>query len=314
MKKIVSSLLVLAMVLGLSPIVLAQFPEREVEWILWSSPGGGSDTTARTIGMPLRKALGQSLIIINKPGGSGARAMTHLQKAEADGYTWLFVTNTLITSIARDVVKYEIDDFVPVALLNHDAHLIAVPASSPAKDINDLITMGKEKSLKWGLTHFGGSDHVGAQVFSKSVGVKYQPVIFQGGGELNAAVLSGVLDTIITNTTQAMGQIEAGNIRVLATMAPERLSILPDVPTLKELGHDISMGTWRGVMVKKGTDPEIVKTIGDLILESSKKDVYQNFLRDRAMEYNVLGSKEFEKFVDSQTELLTNAIEEIGTK
>ena len=312
MKRLLSFFLCLIMVLSFAISVQAKFPDKEVEWILWSSPGGGSDITARTIGMPLRKALKQPLVIINRTGGSGARAMAYIQGQKADGYTWLFVTNTLITTLFRGTVSYKLDDFIPIVLLNHDAHLIAVPAQSKIKTLEDLIAFGKKNVIKWGMTHYGGTDHVATHIFGRVAGIKIKPIVYQGGGEVKVAALSGVLDAFITNTTQIMGQVEAGKIRIVACMADKRLNVLPNVPTLKEKGINVVLGTWRGVVVKKGTDPMIVNKIQDYLINASKNKIYTKFLKDQAMEYNVMNSKEFAKFIKSEWGLYTQAIKEIG--
>lgn len=304
---------VLSVVLVLTFVSLsyADFPEKEVEWIIWSSPGGGSDITARTVGIPLRKALEQPLIIINMTGGSGARAMTYVQNKKADGYTWLFVTNTLITTITREIVSYKLEDFRPVVLLNHDAHLIAVNTDSDIKTIEDLIKIARKNPIKWGITHFGGTDHVATHIFAEQTGANIVPIVYQGGGEQTAAALSGVLDAFITNTAQILGQVEAGKIRILACMADKRLNVLPDVPTLKEKGYDIVLGTWRGVVVKKDTDEQIASTIEKYFIEASKTGIYLEFLKNQAMDYNVKNSKEFEEFIRDEYTLYSQAIKEI---
>ncbi|MBW1700297.1 MAG: tripartite tricarboxylate transporter substrate binding protein [Deltaproteobacteria bacterium] len=312
MKKLFIFGIIFLLMVGFANNGFSAYPEKEVEWILWSSPGGGSDTTARTVGIPLRRLLKQPLIIRNMTGGSGARAMTYLQNQKADGYTLLFVTNTLITTLERGTVPYKLEDFIPVFLLNHDAHLVAVSAKSKTKTLEDLVALGKERPIKWGMTHYGGTDHVASHVFAKSFGIKYRPVVYQGGGEVKVAALSGVLDAFITNTTQIMGQVEAGNIKILAVMAEKRLATLPDVPTLKEKGYNIILGTWRGVCVKKGTDPEVVKTLEKYFSKATEHKVYQDFLKNNAMDYNVKKSEAFKSFILKEYDLYSKAIKEIG--
>jgi len=314
-KKLLTMILIVTLLVGgLTSVIslAADYPEREIEWILWSNPGGGSDITARTIGIPLRKLLGQPLVIVNMSGGSGARAITYTQGEKADGYTLLFVTNTLITTIERKLVDYKLEDFVPVFMLNDDPQVIAVSTKSDIGNLTDLIVSGKKEPLKWGLSHLGGNDHVAIHSFAKKTGVKYDPVVYQSGGEVMVAALGGVIDVFISNPSEIMGQVESGDLRVIASMSEKRLSILPEVPTLKEKGYDVVFGTWRGVVVKKGTDPEIIKTLEELFYKAADANIYREFLKNNGMDFNVKNAEEFKVFMSSQHKVFADGIREIG--
>ncbi len=305
------SLLVIFL-LTVSSLGLAAYPEDEIEWILWSSPGGGSDTTARTVGIPIRKDMEIPLVIKNMPGGSGARAMSYVQDAKADGYTWLFVTNTLITTTERGLVDSTFEDWIPVFMLNHDPQTIVVNEKSDIKTLEDLIEVGKSRTLKWGLTHLGGNDHIAINTFAKKTGVKYDPIVFESGAEVMVAALSGVIDVFISNPSEIMGQVDANNLNVIATLSDKRLGILPDTPTALEEGYDIQFGTWRGVAVKKGTDPAVVSKIESILAEATQAEIYQEFLKDNGMEYNVKNAKEFKTFIEKQWSVFAEGIEDVG--
>ncbi|MBA7581067.1 tripartite tricarboxylate transporter substrate binding protein [Candidatus Atribacteria bacterium 1244-E10-H5-B2] len=210
MKRLLTMILIVTLLLGgLTSVIslAADYPEREIEWILWSNPGGGTDITARTVGIPLRKLLGQPLVIVNMPGGSGARAITYAQGEKADGYTLLFITNTLITTIERKLVDYKLEDFEPVIMLNDDPQVIAVSAKSDIRNLTDLIVSGKKEPLKWGLTHLGSNDHIAINGFVKKADIQYDPVVYQSGGEVMVAALGGVIDVFISNPSEIMGQV-----------------------------------------------------------------------------------------------------------
>jgi len=307
-------LIVTLVVGGLTSVIslAADYPEKEIEWILWSNPGGGSDITARTVGIPLRKILGQPLVVVNMAGGSGSRAMTYFQGQKNDGHTLLFITNTLITTIERKLVDYKLEDFLPVFMLNDDPQIIVVSAKSGIENLTDLIVTGKKRSLKWGLTHLGGNDHVAIHSFAKNTGIKYDPVVYQSGGEAMVAALGGVIDVLIGNPSEMMGQIESGDLRVVASMSEKRISILPDIPTLKEQGYDLVFGTWRGVAVKKGTDPEIIKALEELFYKAADDSIYREFLKKNGMDFNVKKAEEFKVFIDFQSEVFSEGIREIG--
>jgi len=312
MRRLIFTILIIGLLLSMSISAFAEFPDREIEWIIWSSPGGGSDLTARSIGMPLRPLLGVPLIITNMPGGSGARAINAVMEREADGHTWLFFTATAIAATHRGIVDYEMSDFVPVFRLNYDPQTIVVPAASAIETLEDLVELGKERPLKWGLTHLGSIDHIGINAFAEAAGVEYDPVVFQSGAEVTAGALGGVIDVFISNPSEVMGQIEAGTMKFLAVMSEERLDLLGDIPTCVEKGYDVSTGTWRGIVVKKGTDPEIVKTLEKLFFEAADTDTYRSFLKRNAMSYAVQGSEEFGEFIKRQTQVYLEQFEKLG--
>lgn len=313
MKKVLTISLTLIMILGLVGVSLAaSYPEREIEWVIWSNPGGGSDVTARTMAIPLKKDHDVSLVVQNMAGGSGARAMAYVQKARADGYTWLFVTNTIITTVERNLTEYKYEDWIPVFMINDDPQVIVVKENSEIKNFQDLIEVGKKRKLKWGLSHLGGNDHIAINALAKSTGVQYDPIVFESGGEVMVGALSGVIDVFTANPSEIMGQVEADKLEVIASMSEKRLSVLPDVPTTEELGHDIQFGTWRGVFVKKGTPPEIVNKIEDLLFQAASTDMFKQFLEDNGMDFNVKKKEEFREFIDEQWKIFADGLKEIG--
>jgi len=312
LKKILVLSLLAIFLLSLTSMGVAAYPEEEIEWVLWSSPGGGTDTTARTAGIPLRKDMGVPLVIRNMSGGSGARAMEYVQEQKADGYTWLFITNTLITTTERGLVDYTYEDWEPVFMLNHDPQTIAVSADSGIKSFEDLVELGKERKLKWGLTHLGGNDHVAINTVAEAVGVGYDPIVYNSGAEVMVGALGGSIDVFISNPSEIMGQVEAGKINIIASMSEKRLSILPDTPTLKELGYDIQFGTWRGVAVKAGTDPEVVNKIESMLAEAADSEIYREFLKDNGMDYNVKNAEEFDKFIQKQWSVFSEGLKKVG--
>ncbi|MGM0603268.1 MAG: Bug family tripartite tricarboxylate transporter substrate binding protein [Bacillota bacterium] len=312
MKKILVLSLLAIFVLSLTTMGLAAYPEEEIEWVLWSSPGGGSDTTARTVGIPLRSEIGEPLVVKNMPGGSGARAMEYVQEQKADGYTWLFITNTLITTTERGLVDYSYEDWEPVFMLNHDPQTIAVSADSGIESFEDLVDLGKERTVKWGLTHLGGNDHVAINSVAEAVGLEYDPIVYESGAEVMVGALGGSIDVFISNPSEIMGQVEAGKINIIASMSEKRLSILPDTPTLKELGHDIQFGTWRGVAVKAGTDPEVINKIESMLAAAADSEIYREFLKDNGMDYNVKDAKEFNEFIEKQWSIFADGLKKVG--
>lgn len=303
MKKIIFMFIIIGLLFSLSVSGLAAYPEEEIEWAIWSSPGGGSDITARTIGIPLRKSLGVSLVITNMPGGSGSRSMTYVQNQPADGYTWQFITDTFIVSMERGIVDYELSDWIPIARLNFESNSIAVSVDNQygIETIDDLLEIGKENELKWGVSNMGSIDHLAAFTVSEMADLKIKPIVYTSGGEILVAALGNVIDAFWANPSEIMGQVDAGEIKILAVASEERLSTLPDVPTLREKGmQNAIFGTWRGVAVKKGTDPEICDAIENYLLEAAESDIYRNFLEENGIPYDVLGSDEFLAFVEDQ--------------
>jgi len=233
----------------------------EINVLQGFKPGGGSDALAQLVQPYLAKELGVTFVNQYMPGATGAIAWTKLaNQTKADGLT-VSITNTpmLMTNyIMNPSIKYSIEQLTPLANVVTDPGVIVVAKDSPFKSAKDLLDAARANPgrVTIGNSGVGGDDFFSTIMIEKAAGLSFQKVPFQGDGPSWSAALAGKIDASFNNLGITFPQIKAGNLRVLAVFAAERLPDLPDVPTLRELGIDVVAGSSRGYSAPKGMPPE----------------------------------------------------------
>ncbi|HHW01401.1 MAG TPA: tripartite tricarboxylate transporter substrate binding protein [Thermoanaerobacterales bacterium] len=288
------------------------FPEKPISLVVWGSPGGGSDVFGRTLAKAAEPILGKPIVVENKPGGGGATAMAYLASQKPDGYTLLAVTtNYVLTPLTKNTPN-TYKDFDPIIMIGRDATMTAVRAGGEIKSIEDLVTIGKNKNLKWGTFGVGTTDHVAAALFQKATGIKVDFVPFEGGGEAMAALLGGHVDVLNGNPSEISSQLEAGQLKGIGVFSAERLQDYSDVPTYKEKGYDIIVETWRGIVAPKGV-PEEIKGV---LFEGFKKALDDPVMKDYYKKNNIIeeikNGNEFYDFIEQQNEFYKKTLTEMG--
>ncbi|MCB9942596.1 MAG: tripartite tricarboxylate transporter substrate binding protein [Geminicoccaceae bacterium] len=238
------------------PASAQSFPgERGLELVAGYGPGGGHDTLLRTMAKVLQEEsiITEPLVVVNKPGGGSAVAMGYLNSHAGDGHYLMSVTSSHITTPLTSNVGLDYSDFTPIARLGIDPELLIVSANGPYTSIEDLENAGKK--LNVGGTATGSLEHIVAIEFGEQAGVDVNYIPFQGDAEVVAALLSGQIDFIVSNPGTSRDFIEAGNFKALAISTDERVEVMPDIPTFKEQGLDISMVLFRGVTAAPDIDP-----------------------------------------------------------
>jgi tripartite-type tricarboxylate transporter receptor subunit TctC len=245
----------------------AQFPERPIRLVVAFVPGGATDTMARQINAELSEALGQPVIVENRPGGNGYLGWNYVAAAASDGYTLLLAENALAMSQA--LYKKANSAFDP--LTQYDA--IASVASSPmalvvannvkAGTVTELVALSKSGSQKmnYASAGIGSVTHLVMEVFRDGVGMDAVHIPYKGGGQAVADVIAGHVPVTFASTQVAKGLVEGGKLKAIAVTSTARSPALPAVPTLKEAGvthADVDLRFWYGVFAPKGI-PEAAK-------------------------------------------------------
>ncbi len=268
------------------------FPSGPIDIITHASPGGGTDTTARTLLIGAREALGTDIAVIPRTGGGGIVAMSYVANRPRDGHTVLAITPTHLFAIARGQGPLTIDDLVPVARATDDPLVITVRSDSGIDDIEDLIALGRERPIKWGSTQVGSIDHVAGAVFAQVAGTELAVVPFAGGGEIVTNLMGGSIDAAALNLTEALQQIERGEFSALAVMAGERIEALPDTPTTVELGYDATFSTVRGYVVLRGTDEASIEILEQGLLAAMDHPSYLAYLDGAGLSRSAVAGRE----------------------
>lgn len=295
----------------------AGFPAKAIRVIVPFTPGGGSDAAARFFGEKLSTALGQPVLVENKPGGNSGTIGTSLVKSlPADGYTLLLgstaplVTNVvMVKGLPYDAAK----DFKPVAGLTKNMTAIVVPANSPHKTLGDLVSASRKGNLNAGTASAGF--HLAADWFANLGGFQYTHVPYKGLGPALTDLAGGNLDWSIVDLAGATPLLQANRIRALAVTDDARHPFLPDVPTVKESGYpEFVYNTWTSFHVRAETPDDIANKLAEATLKILKSDAAREYAQKAGTQLLPLGPAEFAKYQREEVERFRKVAESSGIK
>jgi len=275
-------LVVIALISFNLNFVFAQekYPHETVTLITHSSPGGGSDVFLRQLSNYIGPALGVNVVVENVRGGSGAKAMAHLaQKAPADGSIFYATTPTFIYTSLLSNPEYKYSDLEPLLNMFIDPEVIYTAADSSFETLEDAIKKAREDRGKWGAANPASLERQALEQLKAAADVEAAIVTHEGGGDLMINVMNGTLDIGVGEVQELLSQLEAGQVRLLATFSGERLDNFPDLPTVKELGYDVVVQKFRGLAGPKDIPDDVVtmweKAAQDVLTNSEYKASYQ---------------------------------------
>lgn len=291
------------------------YPNRPINIIVPMAAGGLMDTHAKIIGDRLAEMLGQPIIRIQKPGGGGSLAASFSVRAKPDGYTlFLAASPHIVLAPLVKKVDYVLEDFIPLGIYNKGVVLFGVKSDSEWKTLKDFVEGAKARPGQLKAGSFGKLTHsdLVIRVFSKLAGIKVPQVPFKSCSETATALLGGHIDGDFCSSF--MGQVDAGAIRILALSDHERLDILPDVKTFKELGYPVSLPMWYSLTVPRNTPKKVVDKLSNGMQEVFKrhgKEIKEQLkrLEGQATFFNLQQSvQEFRK----DYEITSKIVKELG--
>ncbi|HKU96421.1 MAG TPA: tripartite tricarboxylate transporter substrate binding protein [Vineibacter sp.] len=239
------------------------FPSRSIRIVVPYAPGGGADTVARLLAPKLQDALGQAVVIDNKPGAGGVIGDDTVAKAPPDGHTLLLgaFAHAVNPSLLPRMPFRTPDDFAPVSLLVVVPDLLVVTPSLPAQSVADLIALAKAQpgKLSYGSAGNGTAQHLAAELFKARTGADIQHVPYKGGGPALVDVAAGHVQMLFGNMSSALPQAQAGRVRAMAVTSPKRSPAAPDVPTIAESGvPGYDMYEWNALLAPAGTPAAVI--------------------------------------------------------
>jgi tripartite-type tricarboxylate transporter receptor subunit TctC len=250
--------------LGAAPAALAQaYPSKTVRILVGFAPGGAMDIVARTVGQKLSAGLGQTVIIENKPGAASNIAIRQLIDSPPDGYTVMLVANGL-TANPLLYTQQPFDpntDVVPITLVARLPVVIAANPKSEVGSVAKLIEISKAKpgSLSYGSPGSGSTPHLAVELFARGAGIALTHIPYKGGKPAITDVLGGQLPLVAVNAVEVQPLWKDGKLKVLAALSAQRVSTMPDVPTIAESGFPgFEANVWHAFIAPKGTPPAIV--------------------------------------------------------
>ena len=260
-----SVFLTLALATLLSPCaLLAQnFPARSISLVVPNPPGGLVDTSARLVGDSLAKVIGQSVVIENKPGGSGNLAYQMVARGAKDGYSLLvsYSGYHIANPILMDKMPWEPKDLTPVGLVTVATNVIAVHPSVPASNLREFIAYAKANpdKLNYASQGNGSVSHIGTEIFKMQTGAHMTHVPYKGSGQAIADVLAGQVQVFITTPPSVMQHVQAGKLKALAVTGKTRHPGMPQVPTVAEAGlSNFELESWVAIYAPAGTPPAVL--------------------------------------------------------
>lgn len=240
------------------------WPAKPVTIVISFPAGGNNDVRTRQLTAPVGKALGQPVIVDNRPGANGNIGHSYLSHAAADGYTLgigtlgpMVVNRYVYPRLGFDPAK----DFVPVVLIENTPMVLVTGTARPFQSLKDAVDAARAKpgSLNIGNAGQGGPAHLGAMLLARTAGVSMVNVPYKGGGPASLALRSGEIDLLFELPSAVLPALKAGTSRALAVTSSQRLPTLPDVPTMAELGYpQVLVFNWMGLMAPRGTPPAVV--------------------------------------------------------
>lgn len=283
-------------------------PEKAVELIASSAPGGSNDKTARNIQKIIQEEnlLTVPVNVVNKPGGNQTLARAYLNQHAGDAHYFDIGNPTLIANHIMGVSTQHYSDFTPVALLLNEYTVFTVRADSPIKNARDLVDRLKQdpESVGVGVSNRGGTNHVTLSLAARSAGIdpkRLKVVVFKSNAESITAVLGGHLQMVASTVTPVMGQVQAGKARIIAVGAPRRMGgALAGVPTLREQGIPAAQSNWRGIVGPKGLAPVQVAFWEQVLARIVATDDWKKDLEAQYWEGNFMNSREFGKFLEAE--------------
>jgi tripartite-type tricarboxylate transporter receptor subunit TctC len=303
--------------LGLTASAQEKFPTRPVELIVPAPPGGGTDVVARLLADVMEPSLGQKLIVINKPGGSGTIGLNAIMQAKNDGYTLGFVWEGPLTTVPQVLkVNYTLDDFSYLTWISKYGLIFCTGSEFPAKTAKEFFEYARKNpgKLTYAGDGVGGGVHFAGERIFQSLKVKLRLVPYGGAGESIKALLGGHVDVFGGPTTPAMPHIQAGTVRAVFVTTKERFEALPAVPGVSDIGcPEAETINFRGIIGSKQIPSDRLAILEKAFRQATQTDKVKEYLVKTLGETPVASTgKQFEELVRREFAARAVAAKDIG--
>jgi tripartite-type tricarboxylate transporter receptor subunit TctC len=293
----------------------ASFPTRTLTIICPYAAGGGTDLFARGLARAAERELGRTITVNNVTGGAGAIGHAAGIVARPDGYTVTAVTFELVSLPLQGLAPFTHEDFDLLMRVNMDPGALAVQADFPADTLDEFIAWVRKRGrVQIANSGPGSSFHLASARMSEVLELPVSHIPFHGASPAITALVGGHVDAVVVGPGEMQVQVEAGNIKVLAVMSEERLDLFPDFPTFRELGHDVVMGTWRGLAVPRGTSPIIRERLTEAFLAAMNTDEFRTFARRGGLNLAFADGETFREAVRIQSEQIDTLMDRLDLK
>ncbi len=298
----------------------ANYPDKPIRMLVGFAPGGGTDTTARTIAQPMSEALGQQVVVDNRPGAAGNIAADIASKSPPDGYTVLMGTIAALAinpSLYKSLPFDPIRDFEPVTLAVSSTNVLAVHPSVPVKNVRDLIALAKSQSgkLSYGSSGVGGAGHLAGVLFDNMAGTTMVHIPYKGGAPAMIALIGGEVQLVFATAETAVPQIKTGKIRALGVTMAKRTALLPDLPTIAEAGvPGYEANNWYGILLPAKTPRAIVDRLNRDTVKILNSPAIKELLFRQGLDASASTPQEFSTYIKSEMTKWAKVVKTSGAK
>lgn len=268
----------------------SKYPDKPIRLIVPYPPGGATDVIGRIVGKTLADEIGGQVVIENRGGAGGNIGAAEVARATPDGYTLLMgalTSHSVMATLEKDTLKYSLtDDLTPAGIVGSVPLVAVVNPSLPINNLKELVDYAKKNpdKLNFASSGAGAPQRMAMEMFKQITGAKIQHVAYRGSGPAMTDLVGGQVETMTETVPAAMSFIKSGQLRALAVLTPERISMLPDVPTAKEQGLDgFNVASMFGVMAPAGTPQPILDQLNAALMAGLKKDSVRQQLLEQGV-------------------------------
>jgi tripartite-type tricarboxylate transporter receptor subunit TctC len=305
-----------ALAIAASPEASAQaYPSKPVRMVVTYPPGGGADLMARLVAPKMAEALGQPVVVENKPGASGQIGASEVARAGPDGYTLMLdassyaVNPSLYAKLPYDTAKA----FTPIAVLALYPNMLVVTPSFEAKSVKDLVAIARAKpgSVAFASSGNGSAQHLAGELFKQKAGVEMAHIPYKGGGPAMNDVIGGQVPVFFANMASGLAHVKGGKLRALAMTGARRSAALPDTPTMAEAGiAGYEVYEWNAIFAPAGTPGPVVARLADAVAKALQSADIRERVASLGGEIAGYGPKDADRFVREQTELWAKVVKQ----
>ncbi|MEN4919242.1 tripartite tricarboxylate transporter substrate binding protein [Achromobacter spanius] len=309
-----------AMVAVVPALAADDYPARPLRFIVGFAVGGPTDIVARVAANDLGKALGQTVIVENRPGANATIAANAVARAQGDGYTGLIAaTNHTINAVLYPDLQFKsVDDFAPVAAIAVAPTVLIVNKNFPAQNLDEFLKELRANPDKYSYASAGsgGTPHLSAELFKKLTHTSIMHVPYKGAAPAMSDVVAGHVPISFATLGSVLPQIKAGQVRAIAVASPQRSPLLPDVPTFEESGvKDFRLDSWYGLMMPKGTPPAVVSRLAESLQKIARTPEFASQMATAGLQpITDSGPAQFEAQLRAEIALFTDLVKSSNLK
>lgn len=310
MKRIPTALAAAALLTALS--ASAAFPDRPIKMIVPWAAGGDTDNIFRPFAPQFQKHIGQTVVIANIGGASGTKGAKEAKESPPDGYTLYAVHDYIHSTYYTGVADVNYTDFEPICLISATPSVLTASPKTPWKDWKGLLADAKKRpgQITVGAT-LGSTSHFFPALIEKAAKIKFKYVSYEGLAPRMNAILGGHIDLTDSNLTQK-GKVEAGQLRFIAIATEKRNPEMPQVPTLKELGVNVTYEVQRGLMAPKGTPADVLAKLESACAAAAKEPAFADAMKKQGTEVRYLDRKAYAAFLKKNDALNKTLAKDLG--